>query len=279
MPEALVAGRTVELSPGIRRLVAPNPGMMTGPGTNTYLLGSEAVAVVDPGPSIAAHIRRIVRDAAAPIRWVLATHTHPDHSPAAAELAAQTGAEIIGLPAPDGPHQDPTFRPDRMPDDGDVIDIGGLKLRALKTPGHASNHLCFYVEDRGWLFTGDHIINGSTVVIDPPDGSMAEYLRSLRRLKGLSLSRIAGGHGDVLEEPHDAIARLIEHRLQREAKVVDKLKARPSSTLAGLVVFVYDEIDPSIHGVAQRSLLAHLLKLEADGVVARDGDRWSLSPS
>jgi glyoxylase-like metal-dependent hydrolase (beta-lactamase superfamily II) len=278
MIETLVAGQTVELAPGIRRVVAPNPGMMTGPGTNTYLIGRQAVVVIDPGPAIDAHVEQILRDAGAPIGWVLASHTHPDHSPAAAPLAAASGAEIIGLPAPAGPHQDASFRPDRMPADGDVLSTGEFDLVMMRTPGHASNHLCFFIEDGGWLFTGDHVINGSTVVIDPPDGNMSDYLDSLRRLRGLPLSRIAGGHGPVIDAPHDAIDRLIDHRLRREAKVVDRLGRNPGSTAATLVGLVYDEIDPAIYPVAERSLRAHLLKLEGDGAARQDQGRWSLLP-
>ena len=277
MSDPLVAGRIEGLAPGIRRLVAPNPGMMTGPGTNTYLIGCEAVAVIDPGPAIDTHIENILQSANAPVRWLLATHTHPDHSPAVAALAARTGAEVIGLPAPQGPHQDATFRPGLQPADGDVLSTGEFDLVMLRTPGHASNHLCFFLEQSGWLFTGDHIINGSTVVIDPPDGDMGEYLESLRRLRQLSLSHIAGGHGPVIDEPHEAIDWLIDHRLHREAKVVDKLIRSPGSTLDGLVRQVYDEIDPAIHRVAERSLLAHLLKLENEGLARQNGGHWSIT--
>ncbi len=274
MNEDLVAGVTSTLVPGIRRLIAPNAGMMTGPGTNTYLLGENEIAVIDPGPLIDRHVAQIVADAGAPIKWVLVTHTHPDHSPAATRLAAETGAELLGLAAPPGRHQDSTFAPHRRLADGDRFTTPELELAVLHTPGHASNHLCYLHSRHRWLFTGDHIINGSTVVIDPPDGSMCDYLESLRRLKNESYTMIAPGHGAPIDAPYAAIDWLIAHRLEREAKVMERLREHPDTTLAELVTKVYDEVDPSLHGVAQRSLFAHFLKLETDGRAARSGDRW-----
>lgn len=276
MSEALTPGSTVRLAAGIRRLIAPNPGMMTGPGTNTYLIGEREIAVIDPGPDINRHIDRILADAGAPIRWILATHTHPDHSPAVARLARETGAETIGLPPPDGPHQDRSFRPDRHPSDGEILVVDGRGLQILHTPGHASNHVCVFMADCGWLFTGDHIINGSTVVIDPPDGSMSDYLASLEKLRAFSLKAIAGGHGAVIESPYEAIDWLVEHRRRREAKVIDTLRDHPGTTTRELVTYVYEEIDPAIHGLAERSLLAHLLKLEEDGDARENDGRWTL---
>ena len=174
-----------ELAPGLRRLVAPNPSMMTGPGTNTYLFGSKEVAVLDPGPAMDRHVETVQKVANAPIRWVLVTHTHPDHSPAASLLAAATGAELLGMPAPEGKHQDDTFVADRVLEDGDQLTTEEFTIEAVHTPGHASNHLCYRHVAENWLFTGDHVIDGSTVVIDPPDGNMKHYLHSLRRVKDL----------------------------------------------------------------------------------------------
>ena len=274
MSDDLAAGITTELVPGVRRLIAPNPSLMTGPGTNTYLLGQSEIAVIDPGPAIDQHVSRIVADAGGPIRWVLVTHTHPDHSPAAMRLAAATDAELLGLPAPEGRHQDATFAPDRHLTEGDALVTPEFELEVLHTPGHASNHLCYLHAATGWLFTGDHIINGSTVVIDPPDGSMIAYLESLRRLKNESFTTIAPGHGAPIDEPYAAIDWLIAHRLEREAKVMERLVAHPDSTLDDLVTRVYDEVDASLHRIAERSLLAHLLKLEIDGRAANEDDRW-----
>ncbi len=182
-----------ELAAGIRRLVAPNPSMMTGPGTNTYLFGSAEVAVLDPGPAIRRHIDTIQHVANAPIRWIVVTHTHPDHSPGAGALARATGAELLGMPAPAGRHQDKTFKADRILQDGDRLTTDEFTIEAVHTPGHASNHLCYRHIGENWLFTGDHVIDGSTVVIDPPDGNMTHYLESLRRAKDLGCAALRSG--------------------------------------------------------------------------------------
>ena len=276
MSAELTPGEVVDLEPWLRRLVAPNPGLMTGPGTNTYLIGVDEIAVIDPGPAIEEHVEAILAAAGAPVRWLLASHTHSDHSPAVARLARATGAAVVGLPAPAGPHQDANFAPDLEPDDGDRLLVDGIELEVLHTPGHASNHLCFFHRPSGWLFTGDHVINGSTVVIDPPDGSMRDYLDSLERLRRLPAKRIAGGHGHAIENPGEAIDALIAHRLQREAGVRAALAASGGGTLSELVVTAYDDVEPSRHALAQRSLLAHLEKLEADGIATRSDDRWTL---
>lgn len=263
-----------ELRPGMRRLVAPNPSMMTGPGTNTYLFGSKEIAVLDPGPAIASHLDAIERIANATVRWILVTHTHPDHSPAASLLAERTGAELIGLPPPRGEHQDTTFRPDRRPADGDELVTEEFSIRALHTPGHASNHVCYLHDESNWLFTGDHVIDGSTVVIDPPDGNMKQYIESLRRLRSMDCEAIAPGHGEIIRDPARAIDWIVEHRLEREGKVLAALRANPNLATRELVPHVYRDVDRRLHALAERSLLAHLLKLEEDGLATfRDG-RW-----
>jgi glyoxylase-like metal-dependent hydrolase (beta-lactamase superfamily II) len=265
-----------ELQSGIRRLVAPNPSMMTGPGTNTYLFGVEEIAVLDPGPIISRHLEAIQRIADAPIRWVLVTHTHPDHSPAASVLAKETGAELIGIPAPVGAHQDESFQPDRVLADGDQLVSDAFAIRAVHTPGHASNHVCFHHEASDWVFTGDHVIDGSTVVINPPDGNMKQYIESLRRLRSMGCAALAPGHGEVIHDPERAIDWIIEHRLEREARVVAALKANPDITTRELVPHVYKDVDKKLYGLAERSLLAHLIKLEEDGLSLLANDRWTL---
>ena len=277
METDLVAGTLVELAPGVNRLIAPNPGMMTGPGTNTYILGEKEIAVIDPGPVIASHIDLICESAPGPIKWILVTHTHPDHSPAVAALAERTGAERLGRPAPDGQHQDKTFEPDRVLKNGEIFKTAEFKLEVIHTPGHASNHLCYFNDELGWLFTGDHIINGSTVVIDPPDGNMSDYLNSLERLMDKVLAVIAPGHGDPIDSPYEAIDWIIKHRLEREAKVITALEENPHSNLSELVPHAYDDVHERIYGWAERSLLAHLLKLESDDRAVQDDDRWSLA--
>ena len=265
-----------ELQSGIRRLVAPNPSMMTGPGTNTYLFGVEEIAVLDPGPIISRHLEAIQRIADAPIRWVLVTHTHPDHSPAASVLAKETGAELIGIPAPVGAHQDESFQPDRVLADGDELVSDAFTIRAVHTPGHASNHVCFHHEASDWVFTGDHVIDGSTVVINPPDGNMKQYIESLRRLRSMGCAALAPGHGELIHDPERAIDWIIEHRLEREARVVAALKANPDITTRELVPHVYKDVDKKLYGLAERSLLAHLIKLEEDGLSILANDRWTL---
>jgi glyoxylase-like metal-dependent hydrolase (beta-lactamase superfamily II) len=264
-----------ELAPGVRRLLAPNPSMMTGPGTNTYLFGTGEVAVLDPGPAIDSHIDEIQRVAGASIRWILVTHTHPDHSPASHELAAATGAELVGRPPPRGLHQDMTFVPDRVLEDGDRISIDGVEIEAIQTPGHASNHVCFLHTSLNWVFTGDHVIDGSTVVINPPDGNMTHYLQSLAKVKRLRPAVLAPGHGDLIRDPDRAIDWIVEHRLEREAKVAAALHENPGLTSMELVPHVYQDVDVRLYGLAERSLLAHLLKLEDDCAAVKTDERWA----
>ena len=273
MSSDLIAGRITTLADGVRRLIAPNPGMMTGPGTNTYLIGTDAIAVIDPGPVIDSHLESIA--AAGNIQWILVSHTHPDHSPGAMRLAGLTGAIIVGMPAPEGQHQDKTFQPDQVPAGGDVLKTADFELQMLHTPGHASNHICFLHTGHRWLFTGDHIMNGSTVVIDPPDGDMRSYLTSLGELKQIDIAAIAPGHGDVFDNPYEVIDWIINHRLSRENKVLLALSANPGLTSHELVPHVYSDVDERLYGWAERSLLAHLIKLQKDRLAAVNDSRWS----
>jgi len=264
---------TYDLAPGepkrldrlVTRLTAPNPGAMTGPGTNTYLVGTEEIAVVDPGPAVEAHIEKILAEGRKRIRWILCTHTHLDHSPAAAALKAATGAQLLGRPAPAG--QDATFRPDRVLAHGERLAVAGATLRAIHTPGHASNHLCYLLEETRMLFTGDHVMQGSTVVINPPDGDMRAYLASLESLLAEDIAIIAPGHGYLIGAPHKEIRRLVAHRLARERKVRLALERLRQASLEQLLPVVYDDVPERMHRWAARSLTAHLDKLVADGVV------------
>jgi glyoxylase-like metal-dependent hydrolase (beta-lactamase superfamily II) len=255
----------VELARGISVLVAPNPGLMTGPGTNTYLVGTGDVIVVDPGPDDAVHIERIVEAGAGRIRYVVATHTHADHAPGAAPLAAATGARVLGFRAWAG------FEPDGLLADGDVVAAGGRRLRALHTPGHASDHLCYLEETTNILLSGDHVMGGSTVVIAPPDGDMAAYLASLRRVRALDppLAAIAPGHGPLLTDPKGVVDEYIAHRLAREGSIFSALVRRGTAAAADLVADVYTDVPAVLHPVAERSVWAHLRKLAAeDRIVA-----------
>jgi glyoxylase-like metal-dependent hydrolase (beta-lactamase superfamily II) len=264
----------------VTRLVAPNPGVMTGPGTNTYLVGEQELAVIDPGPDDAAHVRAILAAGAGRIRWILCTHTHLDHAAAAATLKKATGAKTAamaqaGTPAPGAEHNVRSVL-DRPLADGDTIDLDGCSLRALHTPGHASNHLCFLLLQTGMLFTGDHVMQGSTVVIGPPDGNMRSYLQSLRRLLELELAVLAPGHGYLIHDPHAEAARLIEHRLRRESKVREALlEAGGIAPLVTLLPRVYDDVPPTLHPLAAKSLQAHLDKLVEDGDVRYVGGSYA----
>lgn len=267
---SLVSGQLDQISVAVRRLVARNPGYMTGPGTNTYLLGTERCIVIDPGPDDPTHIERILAQTAGHIDAVLVTHTHPDHSPAAAALAQASGAAIMGRPSPIHGRQDRTFAPTRLLNDGDELRVGETRLKVLHTPGHASNHLCFLIEEHGLLFTGDHLMQGSTVVIAPPDGNMRQYLDSLERLKREPIRCIAPGHGELIQDAMGEVDRLIAHRLAREAKVLSRLRQAGRAQIEALLPEVYDDVDARLHPVAIFSLRAHLLKLEEEGRARRD---------
>ena len=257
-------GEVRSLSARVRRIVAPNPGPMTGPGTNTYVVGETDLVVVDPGPAEPTHLEAILDCVGDQLKFIACTHTHPDHSPAAARLAEVTGATMIGRVTTDDQHQDLTFRPAAQIEDDDCISGEGWTLRAIRTPGHVDNHVCFLLEEEGMVFAGDHIMNGSTVVIVPPGGNMADYIASLRRLLDYDVKVVAPGHGDLIPDCRGEVEKLVRHRLMREAKVASALDSVPQS-LDGLVVTVYDDVDPVMYEWAKLSLLAHLIKLEGEG--------------
>jgi len=269
----LEPGLTSQLSPLVRRIIAPNPSVMTGPGTNTYLVGNDEVAVVDPGPDEPSHIDAILREGAGRIRWILVTHTHEDHSPAATPLARATGAQLRGVVAPDDFYQDLIFKPDVALSDEPLLQTPEFRLRAVHTPGHACNHYCLLLEQEGMLFTGDHIMNGSTVVIIPPSGDMKDYLDSLEKLKSLPLRSLAPGHGELMPEPVAVVDGIIRHRLTREAKVARVLD-EAGGTLDELVERAYDDVPRAMFPMAKYSLWAHLLKLARDGRAVERDARW-----
>jgi glyoxylase-like metal-dependent hydrolase (beta-lactamase superfamily II) len=259
----LVPGVPKALGPLVRRIIAPNPGMMTGPGTNTYLVGIDEVAVIDPGPEDDGHLEAMVACGGDRIHWVLCTHTHKDHWPGAAALAKRTGAEILAFDARDG------LEINRGLVDGDQLEGSEFRITAVHTPGHASNHLCFLLEGDRTLFSGDHVMNGSTVVIRPPDGDMSAYIAQLERLKSMRLRAIAPGHGDLITDPIAKLDEYIEHRKLREQIVLNAITEHGPATTADLLSVVYADIDgpEERFEMARHSMWAHLRKLAAEGAV------------
>jgi glyoxylase-like metal-dependent hydrolase (beta-lactamase superfamily II) len=276
---APVVGEPAELAPGLVRLTAPNPGLMTGPGTNSYVIGSSELAVIDPGPVNAAHLASLQRAAASrgTVRYVLVTHTHIDHAPGAAALARATGAQVIGFGPAEG------FEPDLTVGDGWTLELpGGCTLTAVHTPGHASDHLCWLVEESRTLLTGDHVMHGSTVVIRPPDGDMAVYLASLARVRDLTpaVTLLAPGHGRLMHQVPDVVEALMGHRLARHERVADALRARGEGTVDDLLGRVYADVTARQLPVARFSLWAHLRYLGQQGravVLAEAGAEDTIS--
>lgn len=266
-------GRAVAITPAITRLTAPNPGVMTGPGTNTYLLrvGGQ-VLVVDPGPGHEAHVEAILSESGGPIDRILLTHTHLDHTPATHQLQERTGAPLVFLrPAGDLAHHDHNLQPGHEPADDEYLVPG---LRVLHTPGHARNHLAFLWEPEGLLLAGDLVMQSSTVVIDPPDGHLGDYLATLRRLLGERVHYLLPGHGQLMADPWAVFDYLITHRHLREHKVLRCLAGEPDGLeTQTLLARVYEDVPAAIHPVAARSLEAHLEKLVDEGRVIRHGHR------
>jgi len=276
----IVPDRAVRLSARVIRVSADNGSAMTGPGTNTYLVGGPDAtrwSVIDPGPAIAAHVDAIVAAAPGPIDRILVTHTHKDHSPATLMLQERTKATVFGLAPRHREWQDDTFAADITLHGGERIAVGpSTHLTVIHTPGHASNHLCYLLEEERTLFTGDHLMQMSTVVINPPDGDMAAYLASLRSLLALDLDWLAPGHGFLMAEPKKAIEAVIAHRLRREQKVVDALAELGPAPIERLLARVYADVPERMHPVATRSLTAHLLKLRDEGRASDSAKGWAL---
>jgi len=260
------------ISPLVRRITAANPSHMTGPGTNTYLVGNDEVLVIDPGPEDDVHTKAILKAAKGRIRWIMCTHTHPDHSPGVPALKAETGAEVMAWSNRGG------LRTDRRLSDGDQLVTDEFTMTAVHTPGHAGNHLCFFLDDERMLFSGDHIMQGSTVVITPPDGDMGAYLESLAKVRALNLKAIAPAHGHVITDPNAVIDWYVAHRLEREAQLHGLLIEMGSARIAQLVEAAYVPLDPVLIPMAKRSVHAHLRKLADEGKVEGNGARgvWSV---
>ena len=275
--------RAVPLLKNVQRLTAANPGAMTGPGTNSYLVGdpSTGYIAIDPGPAEPEHLQRLWRAAGGDIRMIVCTHSHPDHSPGAAPLqalcvqAGRAAPSILGLPSKPTARAASAFTPDRLLQNRELLTLTGQglegkithTLQAIHTPGHAANHLCLLLLEDGLLFSGDHVLNGSTTVIDPPDGDMTAYLESLDKLDAACAAEGVGfilpAHGYVLAPARAVIAHLKQHRLAREAKVLAVMKADPDGTLDDWVAKAYDDVPERVWPVAKRSLLAHVERIRA----------------
>ena len=266
----------------VRRVLAPNPSPFTYEGTQTYIVGTGEVAVIDPGPDLPEHVEAIIEVTGGErVAAILCTHTHRDHSPAARILSAATGAPVVGC-APltledEGPRADAAFdihyRPDRILADGDRIEGEGWTLEAVATPGHTSNHLCFALPQERALFTGDHVMAWSTTVVAPPDGDMADYMGSLEKLLGRDDSVYYPAHGDPVEKPRRLVRGLLGHRRHREGQILRHL-SRGDRSIEAMVAVMYKGIDARLHGAAGRSVLAHLVDLRDRGLVVQDGSEW-----
>jgi len=280
-----MAAKLEEVHPLVRRLLAPNPSPFTFTGTQTYVVGRGEVAVIDPGPEMDEHVEALAAALAGErIAAILCTHTHRDHSPASRPLKRATGAPIIGC-APlalddDGPRSDAAFdelyEPDRVLADGERVEGPGWTLEAVATPGHTSNHLCLALREAGILFTGDHVMGWSTTVVAPPDGDMADYMASLDLLLVRDDKAYYPAHGPAVEDPKDHVRRLIEHRRGRERQILGHLEAG-EGRIPVMVEHMYRDVDPRLHPAAGRSVLAHLIDLEARGRVRREGGTWAIA--
>ncbi|MBS90340.1 MBL fold metallo-hydrolase [Sphingobium sp.] len=281
----LPTGVAMPLSPMVARVLAPNPSPFTFTGTQTYVVGSSDVAVIDPGPDEADHLTALTAAIAGrPVVAIVCTHPHRDHSPAAQPLRAMTGAPVIGC-APltlddDGPRADAAFdaayRPDRILADGERLAGEGWTLEAVATPGHTSNHLCFALVEEQALFTGDHVMGWSTSVISPPDGDMADYMRSMQRLLERQDTIYYPAHGEPIDNPQRLVRGMIGHRKQREGQILRFLERNGDSLIPDMVAEMYKGVDPRLHPAAGRSVLAHLIDLHQRGLVMAADDLWQM---
>ena len=275
-------GAVEQLDPLVRRVLAPNPSAFTFTGTQTHIVGRGDVAVIDPGPDIPSHIDALLKATAGErIVAIVCTHTHRDHSPGTRPLQAATGAPIIGC-APlalvggdDDESFDPDYVADRVLADGEALEGPGWTLEAVATPGHTSNHVCFALPESRALFSGDHVMGWSTSIVSPPDGDMGAYVASLEKLLGRDDAIYYPAHGPAVDEPRKLVRGLILHRMQREAGILAELKAGEAD-IPSIVASLYRAVDPRLHPAAARSVLAHLIDLEARGLVVGEGEAWRI---
>jgi glyoxylase-like metal-dependent hydrolase (beta-lactamase superfamily II) len=284
-PQPWPTGLCEQLEPLVRRVLAPNGSPFTYTGTQTYLIGNaEGLAVIDPGPDLPEHLAALeAAIGGAPVTAILCTHTHRDHSPAAAPLAAGTGAPIVGCaplalssdePRADVPF-DMAYRPDRVLADGESVAGPGWTLTAVATPGHTSNHLCFALEESGALFTGDHVMAWSTTVVAPPDGDMADYMASLDKLHARHDRIYYPAHGPAVTNPRQLVRGMVGHRRQRERQILKLLGLR-AHPISELVPQMYKGVDERLWPAAGQSVKAHLIDLERRGLVGRSEETWTI---
>ena len=278
-------GVAEQLEPLVARVLAPNPSAFTNTGTQTHIVGTKDLAVIDPGPNDIRHVGALLRAIGdRPVTAIVITHTHRDHSPASRALKAATGAPIIGCAALAledlGPRADASFDADYVPDrvlaDGESVSGTGWTLTAVATPGHTSNHLCFALPEANALFSGDHVMGWSTTIVSPPDGDMAAYMASLDKLMQRDDRIYYPAHGDPVENPRRLVRGMMGHRKQREGQILRLLRAEPQA-IPAMVERMYVGIDPRLFPAAERSVLAHLIDLRDRGVVSLRGDDWEVA--
>jgi glyoxylase-like metal-dependent hydrolase (beta-lactamase superfamily II) len=277
-------GLAEQCEPLVRRVLATNPSAFSYTGTQSYIVGAgEAVAVIDPGPNEAAHLNALLAAiGSASVAAIICTHTHRDHSPAAAPLAAATGGPVIGCAYlaidDDGPRADAafdqTYRPDRVLADGENLTGPDWTLTAVATPGHTSNHLCLALQQTGALFSGDHVMGWSTTVVSPPDGDMTAYMASLQLLQSRDDRVYYPAHGEAITKPRQLVRGMIGHRRQRENQIL-RLLEQGTGAIEQMVPLMYKSVDQQLWPAAGRSVLAHLIDLERRGLVSRQGDIWT----
>ncbi|TNE39552.1 MAG: MBL fold metallo-hydrolase [Sphingomonadales bacterium] len=275
-------GEVISLSPLVSRILAPNPSAFTYTGTQSYVVGRDEVALIDPGPVDGAHLDALIAAVAGrPVKAILCTHTHRDHSPAAMLLADRMGAPVIGCGPltldDDGPRADAAFdadyRPDEVMTDGVPLGGDGWTIEAVTTPGHTSNHLCYVLREEKALFTGDHVMGWSTSIVSPPDGDMADYMRSMQKLLDRDDAVYYPAHGEAIVTPQRLVRGMMGHRKHREGQIVRHINADPAGMrISAMVPEMYKGVDRRLHPAAARSVLAHLLDLERRGLARHLGD-------
>jgi glyoxylase-like metal-dependent hydrolase (beta-lactamase superfamily II) len=268
------AAQAEQLLDGVLRVVAPNPSPMTGPGTNSYIVGHSRCAIIDPGVDDAAHLDALAAAAPGEVVAILVTHAHPDHTGGARRLAERLNAPVYAFPLELQGIRDEGFAPQRPLYHGDIVDLDTICLEAIHTPGHTADHLCFFWRDVGLLFAGDTVMADVTVVILPPDGDMSAYMQSLEQLQALPIERIAPGHGRLLEDAPAVLAQIVTHRRERETQVWESLSADEPMTAEQIAIQLYPDLDVRLQPMAAAQVKAHLIRLVELGDALAVTDGW-----